>query len=165
MISQKENSENSFNIQNRKGEAFETFITKRLMSDGYTFKSTNKDSRYDLLMSKDDVDVTFECKCDMRMNETGNVFIETGTNRRINPKGKGKGKSGLYTSSADYYVIGDYNFYMMITKIKLFEAIDELQPQKRFYKHPTNPKKNNEAYIIKVDELKPFCEYIFINPN
>ena len=129
------------------------------MLDGYTFKSMNKDYKYDLLMEKDGVDIKFECKYDIKMNKTGNVYIETGTSRRIT-KGGGKGKSGLYTSCADYYVIGDYNYYMIILTEKLHEAV-QMHGIERYYIHPTNPRKNNVGCVIKVNDLKQYCKYIF----
>jgi len=80
------------------GESGEEYIKNFLKNKGYKFISENKDYRYDLLMSFNDVKITYEVKTDVFVSpkkDTGNLVVE------FECRGK---PSGLSVTEADYYV-------------------------------------------------------------
>ena len=80
------------------GEQGEDFIKNYLIDKGYSFISDNKDNKYDLLMSYDDIEIKYEVKTDVLLsleNDTGNLVVE------FESRGK---PSGISVTEAKYYV-------------------------------------------------------------
>lgn len=87
-----------FNKDIHLGEEGEKMVIKDLESLGLQFISENKTNTHDLLMHKDDIQITYEVKTDVYVrpdNDTGNMFIEFES--RYNP-------SGIKVSKADWFV-------------------------------------------------------------
>jgi len=77
----------------------------------------NKNKYYDIIFN--DRDLMIEVKCDRKMNETGNIFIETGYKNR---------PSGLYITKAQLICICDNNDkYYLIPRIILKELVKNLK--------------------------------------
>jgi len=80
------------------GESGEEYIKHFLIDKGYKFISENKDYRYDLLMSFNEREITYEIKTDVFVSpekDTGNLVVE------FESRGK---PSGISVTEAEYYV-------------------------------------------------------------
>jgi len=80
------------------GEEGERIVLTDLESMGGTFISDNKDNRYDLLISKNGKEITYEIKTDVLCSpsyDTGNIFLE------YECRGK---TSGIMVCQADWFV-------------------------------------------------------------
>lgn len=98
------------------GEDGEGFIKHFLIDKGYKFLSENKDYKYDLLMSFNGREITYEIKTDVYVSpkkDTGNLVVE------FESRGK---PSGISVTEADYYV-----YYMPKLKEIWNIKMDELK--------------------------------------
>jgi hypothetical protein len=80
------------------GESGEEYIKHFLIDKGYKFISENKDYRYDLLMSFNKREITYEIKTDVFVSpekDAGNLVVE------FESRGK---PSGISVTEAEYYV-------------------------------------------------------------
>jgi len=80
------------------GNNGEEKIVKFLETKGCVFKSFNNDNKYDLLMTKNGKEVTYEIKTDVKcapLFDTGNIFIEFESRKKL---------SGISTTKADWFV-------------------------------------------------------------
>ena len=104
----------NFQAKLKQFSCYEDVLALKLI-EKYQLSSTylkNDDNKFDLQLSNG---LTYELKCDMMGNKTGNCFIEFA--------GYGK-PSGIATSEADYYVFTfDLLTYHQIELMKLKEII------------------------------------------
>jgi hypothetical protein len=87
-----------FKTDIKTGEQGEDFVKNFLISRGFKFIHKNNDNKYDLLMSYNDNNYTYEIKTDVLLSEkrdTGNLVVE------FESRGK---PSGVSVCEADYYV-------------------------------------------------------------
>jgi Holliday junction resolvase-like predicted endonuclease len=80
------------------GNQGETVIVEFLVSKGLTYLESNDDNRYDFIMLKNDVEVTYEVKTDVLCKpsyDTGNMFVEFKCRNK---------PSGIETSQAKWFV-------------------------------------------------------------
>lgn len=90
------------------GENGEDFVKLFLESKGFKFIKSNKDVRYDLLMSYKEKEYMFEIKTDM-FNNTGNIAIE------FESWGK---KSGIDATESDFFV----TYFVKLKEIWIIET-------------------------------------------
>ena len=76
----------------------------------------NKTKYYDIIFI--DKNLMIECKCDTRMNETGNIFIEVGYKDK---------PSGLFITNAQFICITDKNNYYLILTNILKDLVKDLK--------------------------------------
>lgn len=91
-------SQKNFSEDIKLGENGEEFIKNFLINKGYKFIKDNKDYKYDLLMSYNNLEITYEIKTDVLLSpekDTGNLVVE------FESRGK---PSGISVTEADYYV-------------------------------------------------------------
>lgn len=92
-------AEYNFNEDIILGEEGEQIVVRDLESIGGTLVSDNKDNKYDLIISKDGEEKTYEVKTDVFCKphqDTGNMFIE------FECRGK---PSGIEVSEAEWFVM------------------------------------------------------------
>lgn len=80
------------------GESGEETVRKDLESMGAKFIGDNKDNKYDLIIEKNNKEISYEIKTDVfcsPIRDTGNIFVE------YECRGK---KSGILVSKADWFV-------------------------------------------------------------
>ncbi len=131
------------------GEDGEEVIKQLLLSKGFKFIKENKDYKYDLLMSYNNRDITFEIKTDVYVdhnNDTGNLVVEYECRNK---------PSGISVTQADYYV-----YYMPklneVWNIKM-DNLKSLITKENFYSTTGGDKgSNTKMYLIKRADYKSF---------
>ena len=131
------------------GESGEEYIKNFLINKGYSFISDNKDYRYDLLMSFNAINITYEVKTDVFVSskkDTGNLVVE------FESRGK---PSGISVTEGDYYV-----YYMPklneIWNIKMSE-LKALIEDNEFRKVSGGDEgSNTKMYLIKRELYKNY---------
>jgi hypothetical protein len=107
----------------------------------------NNDYKYDFITNTKE---TFEVKCDMSSNRTGNFFIEYIFNNK---------PSGIAKTESKYYIITDsIDFYMILTD-DLIEYINNNTPKTVRFKSDTG---FVSGYLIKKEEFKKIKNVIKI---
>lgn len=139
----------NFKIDIKTGEQGEDFIKNFLISKGFKFISKNNNYKYDLLMSYNDVNYTYEIKTDVLLSDkkdTGNIVVEFESRNK---------PSGVSTSQADYYV-----YYIPAFKevwnIKM-DALKRLISSENFRIVSGGDKKSNtKMYLINRNKYKKY---------
>jgi hypothetical protein len=107
----------------------------------------NDTYKYDFITNTKE---TFEVKCDMSSNRTGNFFIEYIFNNK---------PSGIAKTESKYYIITDsIEFYMILTE-DLIEYINNDRPKTVRFKSDTG---FVSGYLIKKEEFKKIKNVIKI---
>jgi len=132
------------------GAYYEDETVKYYVNKGYThIKDGNykkKCLEYDIIMSKDNIEIKIEVKSDRMAKKTGNIFIEYESNKK--PSGISATKSDIYV----YYIINDdkdYNAYIIPT-IELKEMIEQ---KKYFKKISGGDGWRSKGYLFKIQQV------------
>jgi len=106
-----------YNNQLKIGQEYQDFITKDLMNYGLCYVSFNS-KKYQQNVGENSAGI--EIKCDMRFQDTGNLYIEI--SEKSNPTNINFINSGIYRDDNSFlYIIGDYKKYWIFSKKKLIE--------------------------------------------
>jgi hypothetical protein len=130
------------------GNQGENVIKEFLEQKGCIFIDTNNDNKYDLKMSKNNVEATYEIKTDVLCKperDTGNIFIEFQCRNK---------PSGIEVSQADWFVtyFKFLNEIWFIKTTKLKQIIED----NNFYviKNGGDIGSNTHGYLIKREKFK-----------
>lgn len=98
----------------REGVKGEETIVKFLESKGLTYLNSNNDNKYDIIMKKNNKEITYEIKTDVYCSptrDTGNMFLE------FECRGKA---SGIAVTKADWFV----TYYEKLKEIWFIKTSD-----------------------------------------
>lgn len=130
------------------GNQGEIVIKEFLEHKGCIFIQENNDNKYDLKMSKNNVETTYEIKTDVLCKperDTGNLFIEF--NCRNKP-------SGIEVSQADWFV----TYFKFLNEIWFIKTskLKQLIKDNNFYviKNGGDIGSNTHGYLIKREKFK-----------
>lgn len=148
------------------GEKFEKFVMHDILAKT-GFMSIKNDVKanfkyYDIDVSK--LNLTIECKCDERAEETRNICIETHSDGE---------ESGIIATKADYWMITDnvQGFLIKTSEIKrcIYEGYTVLHPEEptKFLHLAKYPVKQEDGsvklmnfYTIPIRIFKEYCDEV-----
>jgi hypothetical protein len=129
------------------GEKGQLIIREFLEDKNFKFIGECFDYRYDLKMSYQNKEYTYEIKTDIYPRDTGNIVIE------FESRGK---PSGISVTEADYFVTYFYHFGEIwnIKTSNLKKILKELKPQIK--ENCGDPGSNTKVYVLKKKDYRKF---------
>lgn len=132
------------------GNEGEEILTEYLITKGSTFVDSNKDNRYDVKMSNNNKEITYEVKTDVKcapLFDTGNIFIEFQSRGKI---------SGISVTQADWFVT--YFLYLgelWFIKSKDLKELIKTHDFPKFY-NAGDIGSETHGYLIKRKDFKQY---------
>jgi hypothetical protein len=132
------------------GNEGEEKLAEYLTTKGSEYIDSNKDNRYDIKMLKNDKEITYEVKTDVKcapLFDTGNIFIE------FESRGKA---SGISVTESDWFVT--YFLYLgelWFIKSKDLQALINTHDFPKFY-NAGDIGSETHGYLIKRKDFKKY---------
>ena len=137
-----------FNSDLKLGNDGEKAVVKFLESKGCVFIDSNNDNKYDIKMSVNGVETTYEIKTDVTcapLFDTGNLFVEYSSRGKL---------SGIAVTKADWFVT--YFLYLNELWFIKSDKLKELINNNYFpvFKDAGDPNSSTHGYLIKRKDFK-----------